>query len=294
MAISAKLVKELRDKTGAGMMDAKKALEAVDGDMQKAEDYLRENGQTKAEKKAKRIAAEGLAKVFIDGNKAVILEVNSETDFVARNEVFQDMLEELGKALLEAAPATLEEAFETVKINGDDLKAYMDSKIAVIGEKLDLRRFTVFEKSDDQSFADYIHMGGALAVLAVVNTTDAEVARNIALHIGGMAPKYLSEDDVPSDIVAHEREVLTEQSRKEGKPENIIERMVSGRMRKFFAENTLVDQEYLMDNDMTVQQYLDSKNASVEDFRRYKVGEGIEKKEEDFAAEVEAEMNKNK
>lgn len=292
MAITAKQVKELRDRTGVGMMDAKKALQAVDGDMDKAIDFLRENGQAKAAKKAGRIAAEGLAKIFIDGNTGVVFEMNSETDFVAKNEKFQAMLEEIAVALVEAKPKTLEEAEEKVTLNGQTLKDYINSKIAVIGEKLALRRFAIFEKNEEQTFGEYVHMGGQMAVLALINTTDKEVARNVALHIGGMSPEYVSEADVPEEVVAHEKEVLTEQTLNEGKPEKIVAKIVEGRMHKFFSEITLVDQPYLIDDSQTVGEYLKSNNASVVDFRRYKVGEGIERKEEDFAAEVEAQMKK--
>ncbi|KAA9301989.1 MULTISPECIES: translation elongation factor Ts [Aerococcus] len=292
MAITAKQVKELRDRTGVGMMDAKKALQEVDGDMDKAIDYLRETGQAKAAKKAGRIAAEGLAKVLIKGNDAVIVELNAETDFVAKNEKFQNMLNAIAEALLEAKPSSLEDAMANVQVEGTQLEEYMSQMISVIGENLNLRRFTIFSKEDGQHFGQYSHLGGKIAVLVTVDGGDDEVASNVAMHIGGINPQYIDEDSVPEEVVEHEREVLTEQSLNEGKPEKIVHKMVEGRLRKFFSEICLVDQDYLLDGDQTVGQYLSSNAASVVDFRRYEVGEGIEKEEEDFAAEVQSQMGK--
>ncbi|MDK6232720.1 translation elongation factor Ts [Aerococcus sanguinicola] len=292
MAITAKQVKELRDRTGVGMMDAKKALQEVDGDMDKAIDYLRETGQAKAAKKAGRIAAEGLAKVLVKGNDAVIVELNAETDFVAKNEKFQNMLNAIAEALLEAKPSSLEDAMTSVQVDGTQLDEYMSQMISVIGENLNLRRFTIFSKTDGQHFGQYSHLGGKIAVLVTVDGGDEEVASNVAMHIGGINPQYIDENSVPEEVVEHEREVLTEQSLNEGKPEKIVHKMVEGRLRKFFSEICLVDQDYLLDGDQTVGQYLSSKAASVVDFRRYEVGEGIEKQEEDFAAEVQSQMGK--
>ncbi|AMB94713.1 translation elongation factor Ts [Aerococcus sanguinicola] len=292
MAITAKQVKELRDRTGVGMMDAKKALQEVDGDMDKAIDYLRETGQAKAAKKAGRIAAEGLAKVLVKGNDAVIVELNAETDFVAKNEKFQNMLNAIAEALLEAKPSSLEDAMTSVQVDGTQLDEYMSQMISVIGENLNLRRFTIFSKTDGQHFGQYSHLGGKIAVLVTVDGGDEEVASNVAMHIGGINPQYIDENSVPEEVVEHEREVLTEQSLNEGKPEKIVHKMVEGRLRKFFSEICLVDQDYLLDGDQTVGQYLSSKGASVVDFRRYEVGEGIEKQEEDFAAEVQSQMGK--
>lgn len=292
MAISAKQVKELRDRTGAGMMDAKRALEATDGDIDKAIDHLRETGQVKAEKKAGRIAAEGLAKVVVEGNDAVILEVNSETDFVAKNEKFQTMIDTIAHALLADKPASVEEALENVTIEGDKLSDYITQQISVIGEHLVLRRFTIFEKGDDELFGQYVHMGGANATLVQLETDKEDVARNVALHVGGIAPKYATEADVPEDVKAHEREVLTQETINEGKPEKIIDRIVDGRMHKFFSQTVLVDQDFLIDDSQTVGEYLKANDSEIVDFRRYAVGEGIEKRQEDFAAEVEAQMKK--
>lgn len=292
MAITAKQVKELRDRTGVGMMDAKKALQEVDGDMDKAIDYLRETGQAKAAKKAGRIAAEGLAKVLVKGNDAVIVELNAETDFVAKNEKFQNMLNAIAEALLEAKPSSLEDAMANVQVEGTTLEEYISQMISVIGENLNLRRFTIFSKEDGQHFGQYSHLGGKIAVLVTVDGGDDEVASNVAMHIGGINPQYIDENSVPEEVVEHEREVLTEQSLNEGKPEKIVHKMVEGRLRKFFSEICLVDQDYLLDGDQTVGQYLSSNAASVVDFRRYEVGEGIEKEEEDFAAEVQSQMGK--
>ncbi|MCY3034357.1 translation elongation factor Ts [Aerococcus mictus] len=290
MAISAKLVKQLRDQTGVGMMDAKKALQETDGDIDKAVDYLRESGQMKAAKKADRVAAEGLAKIYIEGNTAAILEVNTETDFAAKNDKFTEIIDEIGHALVQYKPQDMEEAKEKVEINGESLEDYLTQKTAIIGERINFRRFTVFEKTDDQVFGQYVHMGGKIATLVLVNSSDDQLALNLALHVSGIAPKYVSEEQIPQEERDHEREVLTEQAKNEGKPEKIIEKMVEGRMHKFYAEVCLNDQDYLLNDSMTVKELLDKEDASVEDFRRYAVGEGIERKEEDFAAEVQSQM----
>lgn len=292
MAISAKLVKELREKTGAGMMDCKKALQETDGDLDKAADYLREKGIAKAAKKADRIAAEGLVGVKSQGNSAAIVEINSETDFVARNESFQNLVNDVANHILETKPADLEE-LNASEMNGKKVEEVITEAISKIGEKLTLRRFAVAEKTDDDSFGEYLHMGGRIGVLTIVEgSTDAEAAKDVAMHAAALNPKYVSKDDVSQEELAHEREVLKQQALNEGKPENIVDKMVEGRMRKYLEEICIVDQPFVKDSDQTVEQFLKSKGGTLKDFIRFEVGEGIEKREENFADEVLGQVNK--
>lgn len=291
MAITAQLVKELRQKTGAGMMDCKKALTETDGDIEKAIDLLREKGIAKAAKKADRIAAEGLTLIKTDGNTGVILEVNSETDFVAKNEGFQALLNELADHLLAAKPATLEEAHASKMENGSTVEEHITSAIAKIGEKITLRRFSVITKEDNAAFGSYLHMGGRIGVLAVLNgTTDEELARDIAMHVAAVNPKYISRDQVSE--ANREREVLTQQALQEGKPENIVAKMVEGRLNKFFEEICLLDQAFVKNPDEKVKQVVAAKNATVQTYVRYEVGEGIEKRQDNFAEEVMSQVKK--
>lgn len=289
--ISAKLVKELRDMTGAGVMDCKHALTETDGDMKKAVDVLREKGIAKAAKKSSRIAAEGLTEIKIKGNQAVALEVNSETDFVAKNAQFKELIDTLADHLLRETPADVETALGQ-KLNGSNetVSDYITAAIAKIGEKLSLRRFTVLQKNDGELFGAYLHMGGRIASLVKLSGGDERVAKDVAMHIAASKPLYLTEKAVPEDIVAHEKEVLKKEALSEGKPENIVEKMIAGRLKKYFKEICLVDQPFVKDGDITVAQYLKDHNASVDAFVRYEVGEGIEKKEENFADEVKAQM----
>src|SRR4051794_6522197 len=236
-AITAQMVKELREKTGAGMMDCKKALTQVDGDMDKAIDFLREKGMASAAKKADRIAAEGLTSVVVDGNNAVILEVNAETDFVAKNVAFQTLVKEVGEHLLSAKPANVEEALQTTMGNGSTVDAHINAAISKIGEKMTLRRFEVKTKTDNDAFGAYLHMGGRISVLSVLEgTTDESVAKDVSMHVAAINPKYISRDQVSSEEVDHEREVLKQQALNEGKPENIVVKMVEGRLGKYFEE----------------------------------------------------------
>ena len=291
MAISAKLVKELREKTGAGMMDCKKALTETDGDIDKAVDYLRENGIAKAAKKADRIAAEGLVHVETKGNDAVILEINSETDFVARNEGFQELVKEIANQALETKASSVEELNESKLPSGDTVDGRMKEAIATIGEKLSIRRFAIRSKSDNDAFGAYLHMGGRIGVLSVVEgTTDEEAAKDVAMHIAAINPKYVSSDQVSEEELSHEKEVLKQQALNEGKPEKIVEKMVEGRMRKYLQEICAVDQDFVKDPDQTVESYLKSKGGKLVDFVRYEVGEGMEKREENFAEEVKGQM----
>lgn len=294
MAITASLVKELREKTGAGMMDCKKALTETNGDMEKAIDYLREKGIAKAAKKSDRIAAEGLTIIKTAGNEAAILEVNSETDFVAKNENFKTLIAELAETVLANKPATVEEALEITMTNGNKVADHINQAIATIGEKITLRRFSIVSKTDADVFGPYLHMGGRIGVLTVLaNCQDEETARGVAMHIAAVNPKYLDRSVVTDEEVAHEREVLKQQAINEGKPEAIVEKMVEGRLNKFFEEICLLDQSYVVNPDFKVGKYVASKGATVATFVRYEVGEGIEKKQENFAEEVMNQVRGN-
>lgn len=292
MAITAKMVKELREKTGAGMMDCKKALTETNGDIEKAIDYLRKKGISQAEKKADRIAAEGLAYVVTEGNKAAIVEVNAETDFVAKNETFQTLVQNVANHLLKTAPSDVESALKTEMGDGT-LEDYINEQIAKIGEKISLRRFEVVEKSDDAVFGTYLHMGGRIGVLTVLKgTTDEELAKDIAMHVAAINPTYVHREEVPQEEADREREILKQQALNEGKPEKIVEKMVEGRMNKYFEQVCLLDQEFVKDSDQKVGKYVESKGAMVKSFVRYEVGEGMEKREENFADEVASQMKK--
>lgn len=293
MAITAQMVKELRGKTGAGMMDCKKALTEVDGDMEKAIDYLREKGIAKAAKKSDRIAAEGSTYILVSGNEAVLLEVNSETDFVAKNEGFQVLTKELATFLLNNKPATVEEALEQKMDNGSPVSEYINAAIAKIGEKITLRRYSIATKTDSDAFGAYLHMGGRIGVLTVLEgTTDEEVAKDVAMHVAAVNPKYISRDQVSQEEADREREVLTQQALNEGKPEKIVAKMVEGRLGKFFEDICLLDQSFVKNPDLKVRQYVESKGAIVKSFVRYEVGEGIEKRQDNFAEEVMNQVKK--
>lgn len=294
MAITAQMVKELREKTGAGMMDCKKALTETNGDMEKAVDYLREKGIAKAAKKADRVAAEGTTYVLSEGNHAVILEVNAETDFVAKNAEFQNLVKEIAEHLLQSKPADLDAALQSTMANGSTVNDFITQAISKIGEKISLRRFALKTKTDNGAFGEYLHMGGRIGVLTVLEgTTDASVAKDVALHVAAMNPKYISRDQVSEEEVAHEREVLKQQALNEGKPEKIVGKMVEGRLKKYFEEICVADQAFVKNPDQTVGQFVASHNAKVADFVRYEVGEGIEKRQENFAEEVMNQVKKN-
>ncbi len=293
MAIKASQVKELREKTGAGMMDCKKALTETDGDVAKAIDWLREKGIAKSAKKAGRIAAEGLTRVATDGNTGVVFEVNSETDFVAKNEQFLHLLDVIEKAMLAAKPASTEEALavETAEGTVNDL---IVNATATIGEKISFRRVAVVEKADDEVFGSYMHMGGTISALAVVKG-DATVAKNIAMQVASMNPVYATEADIPTDAFEHEKQLqmqmMKEDPKMAGKPEKVLENILKGKVKKHFKDQCLADQEFFLDTKKSVTQYLKEEKAEVKSFVRFQVGEGMEKKEEDFAAEVAAQMN---
>ena len=295
MAISAKLVKELREKSGAGMMDCKKALEACDGDLEKAFDWLREKGIAKAAKKADRIAAEGLTAFYAEGNYATIVEVNSETDFVAKNQEFIDLVSGIAKVIVANKPATMEEAL-ACEMNGKTVEATVVDATAKIGEKLSFRRFELIEKTEGQAFGAYSHMGGKISALVLLTNASEEVARDVAMHVAASAPQYIDRTEIPAEVLEREKEVLTTQALEENKtaakpkPENIIIKMVEGRLNKNLSEMCLVDQSFIKDPDQKVGKYIG--NGKIEKMVRYLVGEGMEKREENFAEEVAAQMAK--
>lgn len=283
--VDAKTVAELRAKTGAGMMDCKKALSETNGDISAAIDYLREKGIAKAAKKESRIAAEGLANVYINGNKAVILEVNSETDFVSKNEEFTSMLDTIGNTILNSNAKTVEEALELPCEEGT-IKDLIIAKTAKIGEKLSLRRIEVVTKTDSETFGSYLHMGGKIAVLTVLTGANEEVAKDVAMQAAAMKPEFVREDEIPTDRVEKERAIFKEQAMNEGKPAEIAEKMVEGRIKKFFKEICLVHQAFIKDGDIDVATYVKNNGGKVEKMIRFEVGEGMEKRNDNFAEEV--------
>ena len=286
-------VKELRDKTGAGMLDCKKALEATNGNMNEAIDWLREKGISKAEKKASRVAAEGLCKIVTDGNKAVILEVNSETDFVAKNEEFTNFVDYLANTILANNLKTHEEVL-SFDDNGETVEAKLVALTAKIGEKLSFRRHELVEKNDNEVFGSYLHMGGKIGALVVLADTSLEVAKDVAMHVAAMAPVCATRSDVPTDMVDHESKVIKEQVMNEGKPADIAEKMVTGRLNKFYKEICLEEQEFIKDSSVNVGTFVKNNGGSIVSMIRYAVGEGIEKKEENFADEVMSQINGTK
>lgn len=290
--ISASLVKKLREKSGAGMLDCKKALEANDGNIEASIDWLREKGISKAAKKADRIAAEGIAAVLIEGNKAVVVEVNSETDFVAKNDEFKGLVNTILKTIINSDAKTVEEALQLPTEEGT-LNDVIVSKTATIGEKLSLRRFKKVEKKDSESFGEYIHMGGKIAVLTVVDNASSEVAKDVSMHAAAMRPKYVKRSDVPTEEIEKERVVLKEQAVNEGKPAEIAEKMVEGRINKYYKEICLEEQPFVKDSDINVKTYVANNGGTITEMIRIEVGEGIEKKEENFAEEVAKQMNNN-
>ena len=288
--ITANMVKELREQTGAGMLDCKKALTETNGNMEEAVNWLREKGISKAAKKQTRIAAEGLAAAKVEGNKAVIVEVNSETDFVAKNPEFTTLVDTIASAVMNSNVKTVEEAMN-LEVEGTTIENLIVDKTATIGEKLSFRRFELVEKQDNQVFGTYSHMGGKIVALTVLEGTDGEVAKDIAMQIAAMRPLYLDRDCVPADRVEKEREVLTEQATNEGLDANKLPMIINGRLGKFFEEVCLVDQGFIKENKMKVSKYVESKNMKILSFVRYEVGEGMEKREENFADEVAKQIN---
>lgn len=295
MAITAQDVKALREKTGAGMMDCKKALTECNGDLEKASEWLREKGIAKAAKKAGRIAAEGATRVAVNGNTAVIFEVNSETDFVAKNEQFLELLNTVQNLLLSAKPKTVEEAM-AASAEGKTLEALITDATATIGEKITFRRFEIVEKTDADAFGAYVHMGGKISALTVLEgTNDAVVAKDVAMQVASMSPQYVSRDAMPHEAIENERhvqmEILKNDPKLSSKPENVLKGIVEGRLTKSLQEICLVDQVYFKEPDLKVGQYVKNHNAAVKSFVRYAVGEGIEKRQENFAEEVMSQIN---
>ena len=288
MAITAAMVKELREKTSAGMMDCKKALVETNGDMSAAIDWLRERGISKAAKKSDRVAAEGLCSVAIDGNTAVIFELNSETDFVAKNEQFLTLFDKLGKILVANKPASVEAALE-IAVDGVTVNEMLIEATSTIGEKITLRRLTVVEKADNEFFGSYLHMGGRIAALTVVEGKE-EVAKDAAMHAAAINPQYLTQSEVPAEVVTKEREILTQEALNEGKPANIVEKMVEGRIRKFLADVCMLEQPFVKDGDLTVAKWAANNGSTIKLFVRLEVGEGIEKVVTNFAEEVMSQV----
>ena len=290
--VTAQMVKDLREKTGAGMMDCKKALAETNGDLAAAEEYLREKGIAKANKKESRIAAEGLAAIYAEGKKAVILEVNSETDFVSKNEEFKSMIDSIGAALLKSEAKTLEEALELPCEEGT-IHDLIVAKTAKIGEKLSLRRFEIVSLNDGEVLGSYIHMGGRIASLVVLKGGNEAVAKDVAMQQAAMKPEYVFISDVPEAVVAKEKEIQKELAMSEGKPADIAEKMVEGRIKKFYKEICLVEQAFIKDSGMSVNDYVKNNNGEIIKAIRYEVGEGMEKRNDDFAAEVMNQVKGN-
>ncbi|MGT2911504.1 translation elongation factor Ts [Streptococcus cameli] len=337
--ITAKLVKELREKSGAGVMDAKKALVETDGDIDKAVELLREKGMAKAAKKADRVAAEGLTGVYVDGNVAAVVEVNSETDFVAKNDQFVALVKEAAEVIAKGKPANNEEALALTTASGETLEAAFVSATATIGEKISFRRFGLIEKTDAQAFGAYQHNGGRIGVISVIEGGDEALAKQVSMHIAAMKPtvlsyteldeqfvkdelaqlnhkieqdnesramvdkpalpllKYGSKAQLTDAVIAEAEEAIKAELAAEGKPEQIWDKIIPGKMDRFLLDNTQVDQAYtllaqvyIMDDSKTVEAYLDSVGAKVVDFKRFEVGDGIEKASNDFEAEVAATM----
>ena len=288
-------VKELREKTGAGMMDCKKALEACDGDQDKAVDWLREKGIAKAAKKESRIAAEGITETNVNGNEAIIFEVNCETDFVTKNEKFVELVKELKEALMSSKCMNIEEANEVKLSDGKTIAERIVEETATIGEKISFRRFKRITKSDDETFGVYSHMGGKITAIVVVNGASEDVARDVAMQAAAMNPIAVNRDSVQEDVVEHEKEMIKAEmkhdEKNKNKPEDILDKMAVGKLGKFFKENCLVEQAFIKDSSLTVEKYVKENGGEVVSMTRFAVGEGIEKKQENFAEEVMSQIN---
>ncbi len=283
-------VKELREKTGAGMLDCKKALEATEGNMDQAIDWLREKGIAKAAKKESRIAAEGLCVIKTEGNNAVILEVNSETDFVAKNEEFVSFVDYLASIVLKNDVDSVEEVLKLEDEN-ETIEQKLIAITAKIGEKISFRRFVKVTKAENEQFGPYLHMGGRIATLVVTRDANDEVAKDVAMHVAAMNPVCARRDEMPEELLEHEKKVIKEQVMNEGKPEEIAEKMVAGRINKFYKESCLEEQEFIKDSSMTVGAFVKNNGGEIVSMTRFAVGEGIEKKEENFADEVMNQIN---
>lgn len=288
-------VKDLREKTGAGMMDCKKALEACEGNMDKAIDWLREKGIAKAAKKESRIAAEGLTEAAVNGNDAIIFEVNCETDFVTKNEKFHELVAELKEALIASDATNTDEAKEVKLSDGKTIAERIVSETATIGEKISFRRFERLTKNDDEVFGIYSHMGGKITSIVVVKGANEDVAKDVAMQAAAMSPIAVTRDGVPTEIVEHEKEMIKAEMKNDpktaGKPEEILDKMATGKLGKFFKENCLIEQDFIKDSGLTVEKYVKDNGGEVLSMVKFAVGEGIEKKQENFAEEVAAQMN---
>ncbi len=290
--ITASLVKELREKSGAGMLDCKKALEANNGDIDAAMDYLREKGIAKAAKKSDRIAAEGIASILVKGNDAVIVEINSETDFVAKNDEFKSLVDSIMNTIISSNVSTIEEALQ-LKCNDGTIEQLIVSKTATIGEKLSLRRFKKLTKKENENFGSYIHMGGKIAVLTLIENASEEIAKDISMHAAAMRPLYVRSSEVPADVLEKEKSIMREQLINEGKPEDKIDNILVGKVNKYYEEVCLENQIYVKaENKETVSKFVQNNGGKIIDMIRYEVGEGMEKREENFAEEVAAQLKK--
>ena len=285
MAITASMVKEIRQRTGAGMLDCKKALVATEGNIDAAIDWLREKGISKAAKKADRIAAEGLTNFKVEGNKAIILEVNAETDFVSKNNEFLKLVDTITNTVLAGNPENMDAAL-ALSTNEGTLSDTIVSATAMIGEKISLRRFNIFTKTDDQTFGGYLHLGGRIGVITLLSGNSEDAAKDIAMHVAAMNPKYVNESQVSAEELAKEKAILREQALNEGKPEKIVDRMVEGRIKKYLQDICVNFQSFVKNPDVTVGEYAKNNGGEVIEFLRYEVGEGMEKKEDNFAEEV--------
>lgn len=288
-AITAELVKDLRERTGAGMMDCKKALVECGGDMDKAIDFLREKGLAAAAKKAGRIAAEGVVGAYVsaDAKVGVIVEVNCETDFVAKTDNFKALVNDVAAFVAKSNPADVDVLLKAEIAPGKTVEALVTEAVAKIGEKISVRRFARYE---GENVCTYIHGGGKIGVLVNMKGGTAELGKDIAMQVAAANPGYLKRDEVPTEELEHEKAVLAEQARNEGKPEKIIEKMVVGRIQKYYKEVCLVEQEFVKDPDQTITKLLEANKAEVLAFTRFQMGEGLEKRNDDFAAEVMAQV----
>jgi len=289
VVITASLVKELRERTGSGMMECKKALVECDGDIEAAAEFLRKSGAARADKKAGRVAADGAIKTILTGDSktGVILEINSETDFVAKDENFQSFADVVLQTLLEQKPNSVADLYDLSLESGQSVKQALHALIGKVGEKIDIRRFEIIES--EQAVASYLH-GNRIGVL-VDSSAESDMARNVAMHIAAVSPQFIDETSVPTEFIEKEKGILIAQAEDSGKPPEIIEKMIQGRLKKFLAEVTLLEQPYIKDEDQTVGELLANAGASISGFVRYEVGEGIEKKVEDFATEVASQLN---
>ena len=292
MSITAALVKEVRERTGAGMMECKKALVDCNGNVDSAIEALRIQGQAKADKKASRIAAEGLVTIKLDehGKSGVLVEVNCETDFVAKEQEFVDFVDEIAMLVLEGEPRDVE-ALSTMQVGGESVEAKRRKLVAKIGENIAIRRFSRLNAGDG-SLGHYVH-GGRIAVIVAIKGGDPQVAKDVAMHVSWSQPMCLSEADVPSETLEKEKSILRAQAEESGKPADIVEKMLTGRLKKYLKEVTLLGQPFVKDNDVSVGKYLTNATAEVSGFIRYEVGQGIEKKSENFAEEVMAQVRES-